>query len=435
MKTKTLILLFTFLSLCLAFCKNVNTPDSVKSEQSINYVANRKELAWLKTNCIKIKTVQSDNGFDDLQPLKKMIGSSRIVALGENTHGTSEVFKMKHRLIEFLATEMGFTILSVEVGMPEASLLNDYVINGNGDPQTIIKSWGLHLNTQEFLDMIEWMRKFNVSGKGRIQFTGFDMQYAAGALDNLNKFAKLNNLTLKSSLDTLSNVIERLQSEGPQFLEDQKALDYFKLKCENVFSYISENKKSITKTINESEFNWLLQNANILIQSAEAAIRHDEISFRDKCMAENVEWILNANPTEKIILWGHIGHLRKELPWMGGYLFEKFGSNYYSIGTVSNSGTYTANNSFETTTTNVLNESKPGSFEYSFHKLGVPIFYFDYNQVNESKPESKWLKSALFYRGIGAVATQDQFQPVNISEWFNAIIYFDSTHASDLLKK
>ena len=63
--------------------------------------------------------MQSESGFE-IQPLKKMIGSSRIVALGENTHGTSEVFKMKHRLIEFLATEMGFTILSVEVGMPEA---------------------------------------------------------------------------------------------------------------------------------------------------------------------------------------------------------------------------------------------------------------------------------------------------------------------------
>jgi hypothetical protein len=78
MKTKSLILLFTLLSLLFAFCKNVNTLDSKKSKQSINYVANRKELAWLKNNCVKIKTVQSENGFDDLQPLKKMIGTSRL---------------------------------------------------------------------------------------------------------------------------------------------------------------------------------------------------------------------------------------------------------------------------------------------------------------------------------------------------------------------
>jgi erythromycin esterase-like protein len=35
---------------------------------------------------------------------------------------------------EFLATEMGFTIFSIAVNMPEAYRLNDYVLHGNGDP-------------------------------------------------------------------------------------------------------------------------------------------------------------------------------------------------------------------------------------------------------------------------------------------------------------
>ena len=87
--------------------------------------------------------------------------------------------------------------------------------------------------------------------------------------------------------------------------------------------YLSKNKRSITKSVNESEYNWLVQNANILIQSAEASIRHTEIAFRDKCMAENVAWILNDKPKEKIILWAHIGHTRKELPWMGCIHYPK----------------------------------------------------------------------------------------------------------------
>lgn len=428
MKTHSLILLFTFLFLLFAYCNNDTTSDSSKSKQSINYVANKKELAWLKNNCIKIKTVQSESGFEDLQPLKKMIGSSRIVALGENTHGTSEVFKMKHRLIEFLATEMGFTILSVEVGMPEAYILNDYVINGNGNPKEIIKNWGFYLNTQEFLDMIDWMRNFNTNGKGIIQFTGFDTNLMAGSLDILNKYAELNSMALKSMLDSISTSLDKLQSEGPHFLEDKRTLDYIKLKCDNVFSYLSKNKRSITKSVNESEYNWLVQNANILIQSAEASIRHTEIAFRDKCMAENVAWILNDKPKEKIILWAHIGHTRKELPWMGGYLSEKYGSNYYSIGTVSNSGTYSAGTSSLPYT---LIESKTGSFEYSFHKLGIPLFYLDFNQVKDNEPNCIWLRKTLNYRGIGAYATDKQFYPTKISDWFNAITYFDSTHSSD----
>lgn len=31
-------------------------------------------------------------------------------------------------------------------------------------------------DTQEVLDMVLWMREYNKSGKGRVQFTGFDMR-------------------------------------------------------------------------------------------------------------------------------------------------------------------------------------------------------------------------------------------------------------------
>ena len=133
--------------------------------------------SWLKTNAIRLSTVEAGHGFADMQPLKKVIGDARIVSLGEATHGSREFFQLKHRMLEFLATEKGFTIFSIEANMPEAYRLNDYVLNGNGDPATLIK--GMYFwtwSTEEVLDMVLWMREFNKSGKGRIQFTGFDMQ-------------------------------------------------------------------------------------------------------------------------------------------------------------------------------------------------------------------------------------------------------------------
>ena len=80
-------------------------------------------------------------------------------------------------MLEFLASEMGFTIFSIEANMPEAYRLNDYVLNGTGDPAQLLR--GMYFwtwDTEEVLDMIRWMREFNKSGKGRVQFTGFDMQ-------------------------------------------------------------------------------------------------------------------------------------------------------------------------------------------------------------------------------------------------------------------
>jgi erythromycin esterase len=94
-------------------------------------------------------------------------------------------FRMKHRLFEYLATTQGFTIFSMEANMPEAYALNDYVLNGVGNPRALIK--GMYFwtwNTQEVLDMGEWMRQFNQSGRGRVQFTGFDMQ--TGSINSLD---------------------------------------------------------------------------------------------------------------------------------------------------------------------------------------------------------------------------------------------------------
>jgi erythromycin esterase len=147
---------------------------------SVARVAGAQDQAvtdWIKAHAVRLTTVEARNGFADMQGLRKIVGNARIVSLGEATHGTREFFQLKHRMMEFLASEMGFTIFSIEANMPEAYRLNDYVLNGAGDPAALLR--GMYFwtwNTEEVLDMIKWMREFNASGKGRVQFTGFDMQ-------------------------------------------------------------------------------------------------------------------------------------------------------------------------------------------------------------------------------------------------------------------
>ena len=135
-------------------------------------------VEWMKANAVQLQTPEAGHGFADMQPLKKIVGDARIVSLGEATHGTREFFQLKHRMLEFLASEMGFTIFSIEANMPEAYRLNEFVLTGKGDPAKLVKgmifwTW----DTQEVLDMVLWMREFNKSGKGHVAFTGFDMQF------------------------------------------------------------------------------------------------------------------------------------------------------------------------------------------------------------------------------------------------------------------
>ena len=154
-----------------------------------------------------------------MKPLKKIIGNARIVSLGEATHGTREFFQLKHRMLEFLASEMGFTIFSIEANMPEAYRLNDYVLNGVGDPAKLLK--GMYFwtwDTQEVLEMIRWMREFNKSGKGRIQFTGFDMQTPVVANEIVSDFIARHDDAFKEDLRRASAMTSAAQkNDGPPF--------------------------------------------------------------------------------------------------------------------------------------------------------------------------------------------------------------------------
>src|SRR5215510_12728002 len=83
------------------------SPDSSQTETVSN---------WLSRSAIRLKSVEAGHSFDDLQPLKSILKDVRIVGLGEGTHGTREFFQIKHRLLEFLVNEMGFTLFVMEGG-------------------------------------------------------------------------------------------------------------------------------------------------------------------------------------------------------------------------------------------------------------------------------------------------------------------------------
>lgn len=149
-------------------------------------------LAWLRANAHPIATCEPSDSVDDLAFLKEIVGDARIVALGEGTHGTREFFQMKHRITQYLAQEMGFTIFAIEASTPESAKVSDYTVRNIGDsPDDLIR--GMYFwtwSTDEVADMARWMRAFNnanakggggggagnVDKRKHITFTGFDMQ-------------------------------------------------------------------------------------------------------------------------------------------------------------------------------------------------------------------------------------------------------------------
>jgi erythromycin esterase-like protein len=570
-------------TLALTLVALATTPPALADEPT------PEQTAWIKENAIVLKTVEAGNGFDDLMPLKALIGDARIVSLGESTHGTREIFQMKHRLVEFLASEMGFTIFSIEANMPESYRVNDYVLHGKGDPKKLLD--GMYFwtwNTQEVLDMIEWMREFNKAGKGRIEFTGFDMQTPDVAMKIvLDFFSKVDpgyRATTEATYEAIKSVspggggpsfgvatgsfpveavrgkkirysgyiktedvtgdsawaglwwrvdgesgtlgFDNMGNRGPKgttpwtryeielavskdavkiafgmLLSGRGTAWFDSLKVEidgkdyegeapfdsdfesgtpkdvylggdgyevavdattartgkaslrmryaggkeqeglqageavqmasEVLRHLEAATEDYGKKASREEIDWAERNARVVLQCFQSRAG---MVPRDLSMAANVKWILEHAPADtRIVLWAHNGHVNKVPRCMGAYLDRWYGAEQVVLGFACNSGQYTAvgDNGLAS---NDLKPAGPGSVGYYFHKTGLPHFILDLRQASQELPASSWLTKRLDFRSIGALASEKQFQALNVQEAFDALIYIDRTKATDLLR-
>ena len=135
-------------------------------------------VAWLQQNAIPLRHIEAGNGFADLQPLKRILADARVVGLGETTHGTREFFQIKHRLLEFLVTEMAFNAFVLEASYAACQPINEYVLHGRGDRATVLTGQGyIPWDTEEFSEMLDWLRAYNqgVPDEKKVSFHGADL--------------------------------------------------------------------------------------------------------------------------------------------------------------------------------------------------------------------------------------------------------------------
>jgi len=384
----------------------------------------KDELNWLREHIYPLTTYEPNKNDDDLKILNKLIDSSQIVALGETTHGSSEIFKMKHRIIKYLANNKGFDIFSIEANMPESYKLNEYIADSIGNPKDLLR--GIYFwtwQTQEVLDMVEWMKTHNQSNQ-KIVFTGFDMQFYYEAINQLKS-------SFKSKTDVL-NLISELKDKLDIINENKRnsKTTVVSVNDKYIISQLTNSiKKEIRKTnFSKKEMNWLIQNVRII----EQYINIDNYS-RDRYMAENVLWIKSQNPNSKIAIWAHNGHIKKTEDWMGRFLSDSLKTDYLTIGFSFYKGNYTATGK-NGLTSYKSQEAKVGSYEYFFNKINEPIFLLDLREIKKEKTElNKWILDEMFFRDVGAMKTTNEFYKTDLTKDFDIIIFINESTSSKLL--
>jgi erythromycin esterase len=391
------------------------------------------DIQWLKANAIPFDTTEPNSSFEDLTPLKKIIGDARIVALGEATHGTHEFFQIKHRMLEFLVEEMGFNTFAIEANWPEANLINDYIQTGKGDPAELLK--GLYFwtwDTQEVLDMIRWMRAYNEdpTNARKISFYGFDMQYAQMARDNVAQYMQ------KVDPQAANQVADNYSCYPGNSVACQK-------KLQAVYDWLGQHQADYTAKSSAEEFNLALQSARVVVQYQDFTAHNNNGLIRDGYMAENVTWILDqVGPDAKIVLWAHNGHVgmsgNENFQTMGDHLRKQYGNQMVVFGFLFYQGSF---NACGTPTLQTFHVGAPpiNSYESFFHEAGLPRFFLDLRSVKAGAVASDWLLVPHPFRQIGGCyhpnVMQSGFLTAALARVFDVVIYFQDTSPSLLLKK
>lgn len=384
------------------------------------------EIQAIQKYIYPLRTYEADGGDTrDLNVLDRLIGSSKVVALGEVSHGSSEIFKMKNRIIQYLAANKGFDVFSIEANMPESYKVNDYSVRGEGDPHKLIA--GMYFwtwRTEEVLDMVKWMRKFNQPQKS-IEFTGFDMQFYEGAVDELIDAFK-GNAEAQDKISALNEMLGKIRASSRN---NRGLIAVGKEEMEEVKSLLSFLKSSVETSFQTQDKEWLLQNITII----EQYLGKNSFLWRDKCMADNLLWIKNNNPESKFIIWAHNAHIQKTNEMMGDHLSQKLGDDYKTFGFAFFNGSYTAAGNKGLTAYNAI-QAYPGTLEYLLEQLNEPIFILDLKKIKTDNPKScEWLKSQLEFRGVGAMGGMpNEFSDLNVSDNFDYLIFIRTSSPSKL---
>ncbi|UCF65398.1 MAG: erythromycin esterase family protein, partial [bacterium] len=245
------------------------TPDTSPPSVTAPPVQEPNEIThWLQENAIKLASTEPQANYDDLMPLKDLIGDAQIVALGSATLGTHEFFTIQNRLLDFLARELNFNVVVLDVNMPEAEIMNDYIQEGLGKPRELLGifyKW--NYSCEEMLDIIYWMRNYrhNAGTTGSLDFKGVLARYPLYAMYQVVQYLSQVDTTAALNADSLY-LYFRLQHRS--FYDRKK--EWLKQVCREgiiaVHNILLENQALYITLTSEEEYAKALRLAYFVIQ-------------------------------------------------------------------------------------------------------------------------------------------------------------------------
>lgn len=261
----------------------------------------------------------------------KIPEKTKIVALGEASHGNVEFQQLKLSVFQNLVENAGIRAFALEGDYGGCEYVNRYIHGGEGTAEQAAAAIGFAIyRTDEMADLISYMRKYNETAKAGddLRFYGFDMQNWSYNLQYLTEACKASGIDVTE----LKKLEDNDEADGGYDIEEQTRI---------IMEIKKELQESDAKDIKQADHlaDTLLQNIS-LGKVIDSAVEGN--ALRDQRMAENVMWILSMEEQRGnacIFISGHNGHIERSGNYgtdnrvMGNILSDELGEGYFAIGT------------------------------------------------------------------------------------------------------
>ena len=375
-------------------------------------------IAWLQANAHPIRSLAlSDRDYSDLQPLKAAIGSSRIVLLGEQSHGDGATFLAKARLIAFLHQEMGFDVLAWESGLWDVRQVWQHVQAGEdvltASRRGIFTIW---TRSEQGLPTIDYVAE-TLGTAHPLEMAGFDDQTSGTlASDSLHLLMEAFARRIGSAVPddpewpaaaaTLQHLAQTLDfATKPDPTAQARLLRLLTALHADAAAKAATDRDALFWTQTLESIVWLAQR----MWAGEPGVftAHDD-DLRDAQMARNLVFLANVwYPGKKIIVWAANVHVARAVTalkapngfqpytttdgWsrhMAGDVYAALGTQMYAIGFTAATGTYAPRGQ----PVQALPALRDGSLEARLQAAGLVNAFLDFRSA---PPGGEWLRNVF----------------------------------------
>ncbi|MFT3882445.1 MAG: erythromycin esterase family protein [Gemmatales bacterium] len=400
---------------------------------------------WFKKHVAPIKTIDPKNeDFADLEPIGKAIGSSRIVMLGEQTHGDGATFHAKTRLIKYLHQKHGFDLLVFESGFYDCHRAWQSIREGKLSPRNAASEgiFGIWTQSQQVQPLLEYLAQ-QANAKNPLELAGCDSQFT-GQASSTKLPGDLEKVLHAISPDQFSTAQREAVVDACKLMTkpDGKLTEDHRLACTSLA--VALKKTAPTQDLPEHELAYWRQASESIAAHANAVQYADQKdmakmkkygNIRDGQMGKNLVWLAQQKPQRKIIVWAasyhtmrnpaQVNDIYRDTVTLGDEAWKVLGKEIYSITFTATEGKWKLPWWSDDQLRPVAAPTK-GSLEEYFTMAG-----HDYAFVNlrDLPVEGAWLKEKLPARPMGY-----GYMHASWPESFDGFIFTKKMFGSDRVK-